>query len=386
VVREEVALTQALVQIPSENPTGTEGEIGGFIAHWLAGIPNVEVTKYEVQLGRYNVVAKLKGKMARAGLAFIVHMDTVPVGTGWTRDPYGGEIDGGLLYGRGAVDMKSGVAAAMVAFKRLADLATQPEKDILLCATIDEEGTDMLGALDLVKRGIVDNETVLVATEPNGLTLTVEHKGVVWYEIEIFGQSAHAGNPHLGSDAVLAMGRVITALKEEIEAVPYTSDYLGKSTITFGRVEGGTKTNVVPNYARCEIDVRIVKPMTIPELTELVEKTVEHATKDFGISYRVRQINIDRPPVQSHTDTPFVRAIQTSFKERTGKEIEICGFRAYTDASIISARIGNPYSYLFGPGSLEGAHTIDEHVPTEDIEIATDVLTAAVQRLLFTKA
>lgn len=380
---EAVALTQALVRIPSENPPGTEKEIGNFIAAWLSHIPNIEVTKYEVQPGRFNVIARLRGKRPHAGLAYIVHMDTVPVGTGWTKDPFGGVIEDGVLYGRGSVDMKSGVAAAMVAFKRVAELGRQPEEDFLLCATIDEEGTDMLGALNIVKQGLVDKDTVLVATEPNGLTLTVAHKGVIWYEIEIFGKSAHAGNPHMGADTVLAMARAIVALKEAIESLSYESDYLGRSSITFGRVEGGTKTNVVPNYARCEIDVRIVKPMTIPELTELVSKTVAGTITDSRMSFKVRQINVDRPPVEAESNSTFARVIKAAFKKRTGRDIEVCGFWAYTDAGIISARTGNPYGYLFGPGALTAAHTVDEHVATEEIEVAADVLTAAAEEFLF---
>lgn len=382
---EEVALAQALVRIPSENPIGTEKEIGKFIADWLSHISNVEVKKYEVQRDRFNVVARLRGRRPRAGLAYVAHMDTVPVDTGWNEDPFGGIIKGNVLYGRGSVDMKGGVAAAMVAFKRMAESGRQPEEDFLFCATVDEEGMEMLGAVDLVNRSLVDRETVILAPEPNSLTLTIEHKGVVWYEIEAVGKSAHAGNPQMGADAVLAIGQAIVALKNLIEKLPYESEYLGRSTITFGRVEGGTKTNVVPNYARCEIDVRIVEPMNISQLTELITKTVNDTIVDSGISFHVRHINIDRPPVRAESSCAFVNGIKAAFKGRTGREIEICGFPAYTDAAIINARTGNRYCYVFGPGALKDAHTIDEHIVIDEIEIATDVLTTAAEKVLFGK-
>jgi len=382
---EEVALAQALVRIPSENPIGTEKEIGKFIADWLSRISNVEVKKYEVQRDRFNVVARLRGRRPRAGLAYVAHMDTVPVGMGWNEDPFGGIIKGDVLYGRGSVDMKGGVAAAMVAFKRVAESGRQPEEDFLFCATVDEEGMEMLGAVDLVNRSLVDRETVILAPEPNSLTLTIEHKGVVWYEIEAVGKSAHAGNPQMGADAVLAMGQAIVALKNLIEKLPYESEYLGRSTITFGRVEGGTKTNVVPNYARCEIDVRIVEPMNISQLTELITKTVNDTIVDSRISFHVNHINIDRPPVRAESDSAFVNEIKAAFRGRTGREIEICGFPAYTDAAIISARTGNRYCYVFGPGALKDAHTVDEHIIVDEIEIATDVLTTTAERVLFGK-
>ncbi|WP_198470447.1 M20 family metallopeptidase [Acetomicrobium sp. S15 = DSM 107314] len=382
---EEVTLAQALVRIPSENPIGTEKEIGKFITNWLSRISNVEAKEYEVQRDRFNIVAILRGRQHHAGLAYVAHMDTVPVGMGWSEDPFGGTIKGNALYGRGSVDMKGGLAAAMVAFKRVAESGQQPQEDFLFCATVDEEGMEMLGAVDLANRGLIDRETVVLAPEPNSLTLTVEHKGVVWYEIEAIGKSAHAGNPQMGADAVLATGQAIVALKNLIEKLPYESEYLGRSTITFGRVEGGTKTNVVPNYARCEIDVRIVEPMSISQLTELITKTVNDTIVDSGISFHVRHINIDRPPVKAESDCAFVNEIKAAFRGRTGRGIEICGFPAYTDAAIISARTGNRYCYVFGPGALKDAHTVDEHIIVDEIEIATDVLTATAERVLFGK-
>ena len=128
---EEVALAQALVRIPSENPIGTEKEIGKFIADWLSHISNVEVKKYEVQRDRFNVVARLRGRRPRAGLAYVAHMDTVPVDTGWNEDPFGGIIATSFT-GEFQTD-EGGVAAAMVAFKRMAESGRQPEEDFLLC-------------------------------------------------------------------------------------------------------------------------------------------------------------------------------------------------------------------------------------------------------------
>lgn len=380
-VSEVVDLTQALIRIPSENPRGSEKEIAAFVADWFRSIPGVGVKVYEVKPGRPNVVATLKGG-GKGQLVYLGHMDTVPVGQGWTQDPFGGEIIDNRIYGRGSVDMKGGLAAIMIALKRIANLGSSHKKDFVVCATVDEEGPDMLGALDLIERKLVRQDATLVATEPTGLKLAVAHKGVVWYGIEIYGKNAHAGNPHVGVDAIMAMGQVITAIKNTIHALEYESKYLGKTSIAFGKIQGGEKTNVVSDYVRCEVDIRIVKPMTIANLTELLHKTVAHSIRGTGATFKISHINIDRPPVEAPIDSSFVKTIRESYREVSKTDLELFGFPAYTDASIISARMDNPNCYLFGPGALTMAHVVDECVAVSDLEKAADVLTTTAREYL----
>ncbi|MHB8926124.1 MAG: M20 family metallopeptidase [Bacillota bacterium] len=377
-------LTQALVRIPSENPTGSEEKIGEFVAGWLKSVPGVEVITYEVRPGRPNVIGVLRGETREPGLAYLGHMDTVPRGEGWVHGPFDGTIDGGKLYGRGSTDMKGGLAAILVALKNAAASGRRPRKDFIVCATMDEEGTDMLGAVDLVKQGYVGRETMVVATEPTGLELLTAHKGVIWYEIVTRGKNAHAGNPQHGVDAIHGMAKVLAALKDRVAALPYDHPILGRPSVTYGKIEGGEKTNVVPDRCRVEVDMRLVPPMTIPSSADLLRQVTSEVTAGFpGLRAEFRQINIDRPPVETDPASPVIDGCKSAFAAVTGTKMKVAGFPAYTDAAIISAITGNPHCALFGPGRLEQAHTIDEFVSPAELETAAAVLTEAARRLIF---
>ena len=191
---EIIELTKKLVQIQSENPTGTEREIAVFVKDWFSKIPGVKTETYEVAPDRPNVIARIEGESPYPRLACLGHMDTVPAGEGWTKNPFGGEIEQGRLYGRGATDMKGGLAVAMMALKNVALSGKKLKESFLVCATMDEEGVEMLGALDVVAKKLVEKDTFLIACEPSGLKCGVEHKGVIWYELITNGIPSHAGN------------------------------------------------------------------------------------------------------------------------------------------------------------------------------------------------
>lgn len=376
-----IELTRQLVRIPSENPTGSEKEVATFVARWLRDLPNVEVAWREVRSGRPNVVATLRSSTNKPPLILLAHTDTVPKGGGWSRDPFGGQLEDGRLYGRGSCDMKSGLAVAMTAFAQAARDLPALQRDLLLCATVDEEN-NMLGALDLIDGGIVGKESLIICTEPSDLEIVVAHKGVLWYKVEAFGRSAHAGNPHVGVDAVRAVATFVQLFHVKLEALPYDHPMLGRPTVTFSRIEGGVKTNVVPDYARLELDVRIPSPMTIPELTEVMRSAATDVEAEIaGATIAFEQIIIDRPPVDADTTGPVVAALGAATEKLSGKKRGLAGFPAYTDASIIAARTGNANAVVFGPGRLADAHTIDEYVLTAQIEEAQVVLGEAIRSL-----
>ena len=375
-------LTQALVRIRSENPTGNEQACADFVEGWLRRLEGVEVTVDEVAPGRPNVIARLPGGDEPA-LAYIAHMDTVPAGEGWTVDPFGGIIREGRLYGRGASDMKGGLAAVMIALRDVAAAKIKPRRDLLVCATVDEEGAGMIGAVRLEKQGLVDASSLLVATEPTGLTLVVAQKGVMWYRVQTRGKMAHAGNPQLGADANHGLALALAELKRRFAALPYDHPQLGRPALTIGQMGGGAKTNVVPDHAWAEVDTRLVPPMTTAEAEEMIREVVEReAAKVPGVSGTVGVVTIDRPPVEARQDSPVVLAFGEAFRQVTGQDVRQAGFPAYTDAAIIAAMTSNPNAVLFGPGHLEQAHTIDEYTPVDEVETAARVLTRTAMLLL----
>lgn len=150
---EAILLTQKLVQIPSENPAGSEKDCATYVERWLREIEDVDVSVQHVEEGRTNVIAKRTGSdPSLRPLVILAHMDTVPVEGKWTFDPFAGEIANGKLYGRGACDMKSGLAAAMTALKQCTTQTNR--RDLYVIATVDEEGPFMKGACALIDEGL----------------------------------------------------------------------------------------------------------------------------------------------------------------------------------------------------------------------------------------
>lgn len=378
-------LAQQLIRIPSENPVGTEEAIAEYVAAWLRDRGGAEVELSPVHVHRPNVIARLRSGQTRSPLVLLAHTDTVPAGEGWTHDAFGGRIVDGRLYGRGATDMKSGLAIAMTAFAHAADTLSELGRDLIFCGTVDEEGTHMTGATDLIDKGLVSKDSLIICTEPSNLDLVVSHKGVVWYEIEVFGKSAHAGNPHFGVDATYAAAAFVQKLRRDLESTSYDHPHVGRPTVTFSRIEGGIKTNVVPDYVRVELDVRIPAPMSIQELATLIGETASAVEAEIGGSrIRFRQINIDRPPVEADVNSKVVQALSAATQSVSRREPSLTGLPAYTDASIIAARTGNRDAIVFGPGRLSDAHTIDEYVAVHQVEEAGAILAQAVSRLCAT--
>jgi succinyl-diaminopimelate desuccinylase len=196
-----------------------------------AGLP---VASVPVEPGRENLVASVPGSGERPRLVLLAHMDTVPIGDGWSIDPLGGTMRTGRIYGRGTADMKAGLA---VALNLLASVAHRepPRGDIVLCATVDAEGPDMAGAHALVAADLFRPDDQVLAPEPTGLRLRVAHMGLRWFEVTIVGRTAHAGRAHLGIDANHAMARIVDRLKARVERLPTTTTYSGGRSLPAAR-------------------------------------------------------------------------------------------------------------------------------------------------------
>ena len=383
-VHPTVELTQALVRIPSENPTTTEQGVSDYVAEWFRSVGDIEVKRYEVQPGRVNVVGRVRSDTSAPPLAILAHMDTVPIGTGWSRDPFGGELADGRLYGRGACDMKAGLAVAMSVLREASRDTSKLKRDFLVCATVDEEGTQMLGGADLIDQGVLDEKSLVIATEPTDLNVVTAHKGLVWMEVIVEGRLAHAGHAHLGVDAVRAGAEFITLMQRRVAALPYRHDLLGPPTVTFSGIQGGIKTNVVPNHARLELDIRLTPPMTTEQVHKLAQECAREAESVVpGARFTLRQFSSVRPAVQAQEGTALLDALQSAAGAVLEAKAMPAGSVAYTDAAVLQARTGNPTSLVFGPGSMTRAHTVDEFVPLDEIVKAEAVLSRTVKAICY---
>lgn len=376
-----IADTAALVAIDSQNPGPQEGECASWVVNRLAGM-GVDVEQQQVEEGRHNLVSTLPGAGDAPRLVLLAHLDTVPFGDSWSVKPLGGDIRDGKLFGRGSCDMKAGLSLALNLFEGLIASDAALRGDLVLCATVDEESPHMAGAHALVHQGLVHDTDQVLALEPTGCRLRIAQVGLRWLEVTINGRQCHAGRSVLGIDANHVMARVIERVKTCVADLGIEDPLLGPVQVTCGTLAGGVSTNVVPGSSRATFDVRLVPPFTPDSIAELIEPIVAATVAEFpGATYEFGGLGAARPPVYASEDAHLVKGLRRSFHSVTGRVLEsggADGHEAYTDASMISALTGNDGCTVFGPGSSDVAHTVDEFVPLEDIELVAGVLTELV--------
>lgn len=371
---EAVRLTQELVRIESTNPGAYEGKAAAFITDYLSGC-GAKITLEKVCEGRCNVIAELgeslfAGEEGKSALIFICHMDTVVLGEGWSREPLEGEMRNSRIYGRGACDMKSGLACALSVFRRAAVQVKNGERALarplkLIC-TVDEEG-DMKGAEHAVAAGYVTGEDWVLAPEPTDGQIQMAHKGRFWLEVSVKGITAHASRPELGADAIAAAGELICRIRREFQKMP-VHDELGKSTVTFGQITGGYQPYVVPDQCRMWLDMRLAPPITDRTVLELVSRAIEDTEKAVAgvkISYRITG---NRPYIEKNESSLLMKSLKAACRTVTGEEASVTPFPGYTDTAVIAGLLHNSECITYGPGSLSMAHKPDEYVETADIE------------------
>ena len=366
-----VELAQNLVRIDSQNPVTNEKAIINYIGEWLSEA-NVPFELQEVEKDRSNLIVGVKGEGRRPPIILIAHTDTVPFGEGWSCDPLGGEIREGRLYGRGAADMKTGVAAALYAAREA--YAKSPPGDFIVVASVDEEGPGMAGVLALLKAGIAGKNSLVIAPEPTNLEIVRAHRGVMWYEILTKGFSAHGGHADRGADANHALVEILSEIKTAVAALPFYHPLLKQPLVTIGHMNGGEKTNVVPNLARAEIDLRIVPPLTAEDANKMMQNCADRAVKRVpGTSVEVKNLGLQRSPIIIEEDAEIIQYLTKGYKKVMGKDPVHAGYVAYTDASVVSLLTGNENAVCFGPGNLEQGHTLDEWALVEEVEKCAEI-------------
>lgn len=372
-----IADTQSLIRIDSQNPGVQEKECTEWVGNKLADL-GIAVTSQKVDGKRENLIATIPGAGTAPRLVLLAHLDTVPIGSGWSVDPLGAEIIDEKIFGRGACDMKAGVAVSMGLLETLMQQKRGLSGDLVFVATVDEEAPDMLGAQKLVEAGLIKSNDQVLAMEPTGTKLRIAQMGLRWLKVSVTGRMAHAGRAHLGIDSAHVMSRIVDRLKQKVAELPHEDEILGKPRFTCGEFHSGIATNVVPPNAIASFDVRIVPPMKIEEVIPLVATVAEEVIQDFpGASYAIEPLGAPRPPVRAADDSPIIRGLRSAYQIESGSDLKQGGddgHEAYTDASMVAALTGSTSCTVFGPGSTDRAHTADEFVPIADLDITSRVL------------
>jgi len=362
-------LLRDLVAIDSVNPSlvpdaAGEAAVAAAVARALraAGL-DVDVT--EVAPGRPNVVGVLEGRAPGRSLMFCGHLDTVGVaGMDAPFDPIERE---GRLYGRGAQDMKGGLAAMIGAAARLAGQGL-PAGRLIVAAVVDEEHAS-LGAEALVTRWRAD---AAVVTEPTDLAIAVAHKGFAWMEIVVSGVAAHGSRPAEGQDAILRMGRVLARLEALDRALQRRPPHprLGTASLHASLIEGGRELSSYPDRCTLQMERRTL-PGEAADVAAAEVGAILHALREEDSSFEaVARATFGRPPYELAAGHPLPDLLAAA-AHRIGRPAAVTGASFWTDAAVLG-QAGIP-SVLFGPGGA-GLHSTTEYVNIEDVLMCRDAL------------
>ena len=389
-------LAQELVRIDSSDPGAYESEIEhfikGLIEQQLAQLDSpvldaVQIAELEVLPGRRNLMVTVPGLSDEPRLVYICHMDTVTLGDGWDAGipPLGAIVRDDKLYGRGACDMKGGLACAIAALvhtlERVAADGALPRRGFSLICSVDEEDF-MRGPEAAIDAGWVGSREWALDTEPTDGQIQAAHKGRTWFEIEMTGVTAHASQPWKGADAVAAMAEVVYALRHAFAALPVHNE-LGQSTITFGQIEGGYRPYVVPDHAKVWVDMRLAPPTDTAAATRMVEQAIAGAETAVPGCHGSYTVTGDRPAIERDPSSPLLAALKRTADDATDADTTVGFFTGYTDTAVIAGKTGNRNCMSYGPGSLALAHKPNEYVPHADIVRCQNVLIALVDKALW---
>ena len=344
-----VRLLSDLVRIPTLNPPGTELPGAELLARELAE-RGFHPELREIAPNRANVIARLPGSGEAPSLLFNGHIDVVPPGElPWKHPPFAAMIEGGRLYGRGASDMKSGMAAMLIALDALSRSGKKLRGDVIFSAVADEE-IGVSGSLRLAAEGLTRGVGAVVIGEPTGFNVYIAQKGTYWVELETVGVTAHGSMPHLGRNAIVDM----QALLSEVLAIPLEEGpdpSLGRTTLNVGTIHGGVGPNVVPDACRASLDIRLPPGIAQDAMHAQLEAAVARArTRLPGLEARVRTTG-SRPGAATRPDDPIVRCALQLCREQLGRRPE-----AAPHAGIRHGR----ERALHGP-----VHTLRRHRPGE---------------------
>ena len=406
--REElVELARALIRFPTINPPGEAYRpcaefIGrrlserGFTVDYVraAGTPG-DSERYP----RVNIIARRQGSVAGPCVHFNSHIDVVQTGAGWTLDPFAAVVVDGKIYGRGACDMKGGLAASIIAVEALIDSSAELPGALEISGTVDEESGGYGGVHYLAQRGWFSRPRVdhVIIPEPlNVDRVCIGHRGVWWAEIETHGRMAHGSMPFLGDCAVRHMNAFIDRLERDLYPklaarrtdMPVVPSGARHSTMNINSIHGGQAetsgfpTPCVPDSCRMVIDRRLLIEENMDSVKGEVRALLEQLVAEReGFDYELRDI-FEVQPTMADRNGPVARSTVAAIQRVLGREAEIvCSPGTYDQKHI--DRIGKLRDCIaYGPGILDLAHQPDEYVQIDDMVNSAKVMALSAHALL----
>ena len=344
----------------------------------------IECYLQDIENGRGNVIATIKGTKGEKGVMLNGHMDTVPV-FGMT-DPFSAMEKDGKLWGRGTADMKSGLAAMAYTLVVLNRAKIPLRGDLVFAGVIDEEAAKSTGSKYIAKHGPFTDYAIV--GESTGLVPVTAHNGIDYFTVTFTGKAAHSSRPQNGANAIYAAADYVSLFRNGL--IPSYSEkkhpLLGPPAVNMTLIRGGAKANqdflfdraetyagIVPDYCQLWIDIRWIPGMTIPEIQkDLEELGRKISSGNPDVSVKVEYIDLPRPAMEIDSNNPLVKSILKYSKEELGRDVECQGVSYFADSGILYG-LGGISSLVLGPGNIGLAHSVDEHIEISQISSAARI-------------
>jgi acetylornithine deacetylase/succinyl-diaminopimelate desuccinylase family protein len=390
---EQVRFLQELIRVPTDTPPGNNAPHAERAAELLQGfgfavekhtVPDAEVHAAGLETITNLIVRRKYG--AGTTVLLNAHGDVVPPGEGWTKNPYGGEIEDGKIYGRASAVSKCDFSTYAFAVRALEAVAKPTRGGVELLFTYDEEFGGEVGPAWLLKHKIIRPDLMIAA----GFSYQVvtAHNGCLQMEVTVHGKMAHAAIPTSGVDALQAANRILSALYAQNTLYQsITSNVAGITHpyLNIGTIEGGTNTNVVPGRVGFKLDRRMIPEENPSEVEATLRKLIEDIASSLpGITVEIRRILLARALQPLPGNQPLVEAIQKHGEQVFGEPIPALGTPLYTDVRLF-CEAGIPgVIYGAGPRTVLESHAkrADERLELDDLRRATKVIARTLCDLL----
>jgi succinyl-diaminopimelate desuccinylase len=390
---ELIALTRDLVRIPSVvrpgDPAATEAAVAGHVERWLRA-EGFAVEVHEAAPGRPNVLGVLGDGSAGPTLLLEGHTDVVTEGNAaeWSHAPFGGDLVEGRIYGRGSADMKSGLAAAMVAAAAIQRSGVRLGGRLVVGALVDEEG-GMIGARHLCTTALGRALSAAIICEPEQNELCLEQRGVVWARVTVRGRMAHGAMPEAGINPITALGvllREAPGLERRLRRLCRRSPYLRPPTVTptvaRAPMQGVPQSNVIPSTAEATLDVRLTPGPDADAVAKEIDAACQRVMQACpGATVEWHPIDGVRLATRVERGEPLVRAMVRGVRQATGRAPRFGGVPGSTDGTILRTTLGIPI-VTCGPGNRLIPHQVDEHVEVAELVDAAKIYVASALNFL----
>jgi len=402
---ELVAFTSDLIKVPTVNPPGDVYEdcarligdrlaLGGFEVEYHAAEGRPEHTSAHP---RVNVVGLRRGRALRPAVHLNGHFDVVPAGAGWTLDPFGGVVKDGRVYGRGACDMKAGIAAAVYAAEAIRRAGVELNGSIEISGTVDEESGGFAGVAWLAqqKRLSAERQDFVIIPEPlNVDRICIGHRGVYWFEVTTHGRIGHGSMPFLGVSAIEHMGVILDRMRRELlpalasrtTGVPVVPDGARHATLNINGIMGGQDVNgiqtpCVADLCRAVFDRRFLLEEGFDAARAEIEALLERAAAETPkLAYALRDLMVVHP-VRTPEGSPLVASLERGIQRVLGRRARQIASPGTYDHKHVDRIAGIPNCVAYGPGILDLAHQPDEWCGIDDLVNATKVLALSILEL-----